>query len=377
MKIPKLDRLPTSHPRYDWSYNRIKQLKGAAAACPDEWENPAILEIAQRDQDGRGTCTGVSGAIYADWNYIKLTGDKPTADDKATLKRDVKEPDGVLHDILYKDSFSGECMYQGGRDVGGITDADGEGGELRYCVKFWRDSGMILEKDWFTAKQPDHVVLSPPNKAAAEAFAKGHKIDGWAVVDNDFDAVCQAIYEKGGVWIGIPVYNSFQSMSGGDGWYPDIFDGVAGGHAQFAYGYSKTGKTSKKGIKVYHTWDGYCNKFGGYSDVYFNHTKNQSDYFVILDSDEVKIGQDTYFSLTVTTRDAVTRLPIPAMIIVNGHALGTSPQKFAVEQGKAYQIVAELVAYKRASKLYHMTAKKRSKLSLTMNLSKKKKGSGI
>lgn len=370
MKLPILDKLPIGHPRNDWNYNKIRALKGAVT-CPDEWENPLIMEIAQRDQDQRGTCTGVSGAIYADYNYMKLTGDKPSSEDKVGLKRDVNT-NGVIHDILYKDSFSGEAMYQGGRKVGNITDADGEGGELRYCVKFWRDSGMILERDWFTAKEPNHVILEPPNKAAALEFAKGHKIEGWAVVENDFDSVCQAIYDKGGVWIGIPVYNSFQNMSGGDGWYPDVFDGVAGGHAQFAYGYSKTGKTKRKGIQVYHTWDGYCNKFGGYSDVYFNHTKNQSDYFVILDSTEVKIGNENYFSLTVTTKDFKTKKPIPATISVDGKVLGKSPQKFAVEFGKHYSITAEMIGYKSASKLYLMQAKKKKNLNLTLSL----KGSG-
>ncbi len=365
---PKLDKLPTSHPRNDWKYSTIRK----AEPIPDEWENPAIKEIAARDQNMRGTCTGVSGAIYADWNYIKLTGDYPTADDKATLKRDVKESDGVIHDILYKDSFSGECMYAGGRKVGGITDEDGEGGELRYCVQFWRDEGMVLEKDWFTAKEPYHVVLEPPNKEAAAEFAKGHKIDGWAIVDNTFDAVCQAIYEKGGVWIGIPVFNSYEQMSGGDGWYPDIFDGIAGGHAQFAYGYSKTGKTKKQGIQVYHTWDGYCNQYGGYSKKYFEKTADQSDYFVVLDSNEVKIGQSTYATLNVMIRDSKTKvILLDADVYVNGNNVGKSPQVFAVEYGKTYNLEGRCSGYRPSKFRYVMTAKKKKSLSKTLNLKKK------
>ena len=365
MPLPKLDKLPSGHPRNDWNYNRIRQLKGLAAACPDEWENPFIKEVVLRDQGDRGTCTGVSGANGADLNYIKLRS-PPTPDDKSSYKKDVKEATGTVHDTLYKTSFSGECMYQGGRDVGNVDYP--EGGELRWNVKFWRDTGMVLEKDWFTAKNPQCVVKEPPNKQAAQEFAKGHKIDGWAVVDNNFDSVCQAIYEKGWCWIGIPVFASYEQMSGGDGWFPDKFNGIVGGHALCAYGYSKTGKTSRQGIKVYHTWDGYCNPYGGYSKEYFDRTVNDSDYFVILDSSEVEIGKQAYWSLTVTAKDYKTHNPIPAKISVDGKLLGPSPQKFAVEQGGKYTITAELSGYKPLKHAYRMTAKKKSSLTLSLLL---------
>lgn len=331
MPLPVLDKAPTGR-SHGWRLSQIK----AEEPFPEEWENTDVIHIAERDQKNRGTCTGKSGAGGADLNYLRIKKDYPTDDDKSTFKKDVIEPSGVVHDVLYKISFSAECNYQWGREAGNIF--YGEGGEIRYCAQAWRDRGMCLEKEWITDKEGNVILKVPPDPVGVALSAAKHTIKGWATVSEDFVSLKRAIYQKRWVWIAIPVYHSYANMRGGNGWFLDIFNGIAGFHALIAYGYTKDK------IKVVHSWGKFCSRLGGFSETYFNKSKGLMEFIVVLDDEEVTIARDIYKSVLIKVRDTWGR-EIGAEIYINGIKTGISPIKIAVEHNRYYSVEARLKGY--------------------------------
>jgi hypothetical protein len=377
--LPKLDPPPTGKPVNDYKYRKIQQVK-AGITKPSSYKNPYYKEVAERDQKDRGTCCGQAGAGYKDILYMTITKSLPGAEDKAKYKKDVTDSLGTLHDILYPESASAECIYQKSREIGGIH--GGEGSETRFVARALKEYGANTEVQWHTAKTPYNVWTVSHQTAdgglspiEAAAFAENHRVDGWAVLGDDYgnvtyDEVCQAIWEKGAVLAGIPVYENYSSMAGGDGRFPNPKGEIVGYHALTFYGYDDNN------IYLLHSWGDWCGVYGSISKEYFENTIQESVYVVILDNSEVVIAHDVlqYVSLTVTAKDSKTKLPIAATLYVDDKKLGYSPQKFAVERGKTYELRGEMVGYKVASKHYRVTAKKKLSLSLTLYLTKK--GSG-
>jgi hypothetical protein len=299
-----------------------------------------------------------------------LTKVTPTDSDKQNYKRDVVDKIGTLHDILYPQSASAEAFYQKSRELGGIT--GGEGSETRYAGMAWVKYGTNTENQWHTAKTPYNVWQVFPRKTedggltpdAAEAFASTHRAEGWAVVGDEygnatFDEICQAIYDKGFIIAGIPVYENYESMNGGDGEFPDPKGSIVGYHALCYYGYDSDH------LYLLHSWGDWCGKYGSVSRHYFESTLQESVYIVILDSQDTIIGKEEYASLTITTKER--GVPIPGDIYVDGVKIGKSPQKIAISKGK-YKIEGRCVGYKPLKETWTMTAKKKKSLSLSLSM---------
>jgi hypothetical protein len=182
------------------------------------------------------------------------------------------------------------------------------------------------------------------SKEGATAWAAAHKAEGWAMVGDSagnatYDEVCQTIYKYKFVLAGIPVYENYSEMEGGDGSFPEPRGAIAGYHALAFYSYSP----DKLGL--IHSWGDYCGRFGSISREYFNATRDESVYLVIIDSSDVAIARDNYKSLTITVKAKDTGLQISADIYVNGVLIGLSPLKIAVESGKSYEIEVKFMGY--------------------------------
>ena len=368
---PILDPKPTGRP-HDWSYRKIMAVK-AKVARPPAWKNPYARETVPRDQQDRGTCVGQSTAYSYDILYMMLNKDIPTEEDKKTYKRDVVDSLGTLCDILYKDSASAECFYQKSREIGHIY--YGEGSETRYAGAAWVRYGMNLETQWHTAKTPYNVWSDFPRETSdggmspdkAATFASKHQAEGWAVVGDEYgtaswDEVCDAIYEKGFVIAGIPVYENYETMAGGDGRFPDPRGSIVGYHALCYYGYDEDN------LYLIHSWGDYCGRFGSVSKNYFIQTVDESVYIVILDSEDALLGREEYASLTITTKDRTTKEPIKGDIYVDGVKIGISPQRIAITTGVTYHIEGRCIGYKPLKETWTMKAKKKKDLSLSLSM---------
>ena len=347
---PILDPPPTGKP-HDWSLRRIQQLKAAPPIThPDSWDNPSVKETCERDQDFRGTCVGQSGAHITDTLYIMLTGDHPTAEDKAHFVKDIVDTLGTTHDVLYPQSVSAESIYQRSRTIGNVHYPSGS--EIRFAARALQAMGYNLESQWHTDKKGTMVWDFAPRKTPdggmsaeeADAFAKLHLADGYAMLgepggNSSWDEVCQAIFEKGHVWAAIPVYENYTQMQGGDGEFPDPRGEIVGYHALMFYGY-----TPDK-IKLLHSWGSWCGRYGSISKNYFNYSLDQSVYMVILDSSDTLIARQSYSSLTITVIDKVTKEGLPADIYVDLTLIGKSPQKIATVPGKSYYVTVSMEGY--------------------------------
>lgn len=369
--MPKLDKKPTGKP-HDWSYRRLAAAKPQMMR-PASWKNPYVEHLPLRDQQERGTCVGQSTAYSYDLLYMMLTKDIPNTEDKSKYKKGVMDELGTLRDILYPQSSSAEGFYQKSREIGNIH--SGEGSETRYAGAAWVKYGTNLETQWHTAKTPINVWTNFPRKTtdggltpdAASAFAVTHRAEGWATVGDEygnstFDEVCQAIYEKGFVIGGIPVYENYGTMHGGDGRFPDPRGSIEGYHALCMYGYDDNN------IYLVHSWGDWCGKYGSISRNYFDLTMRDSVYIVILDSEDIPIAHGNYASLTITTKDRFNKEPIKGSIYINGVLIGVSPQKIAVEHKKKYVIEGRCFGYKPLKQSWTMTAKKKLSLNLSLNL---------
>ena len=351
MTLPILDPIPTTRP-HDYSLRAIRKAQEAKPGAvtlptfPEEWHNPNQKYLAHREQKNGGTCTGQSGAYGARHNYIKLTGDKPTAEEMAQIKRDVRDSLGSLVDILPAKEFSSECLYQMGRAAGNITYPSG--GEIRFVAKAMRDYGVCLESQWHSDKERLKVWMYPPGarktpdggatpEEAAE-FAAGHRISGWAMVGRadgyaTYEEVCAAIYKYGWVMGAIPICTNFREMEGQEvPVYPPYNDDIDGFHAQIVDGYICKGYP-EDALDIEHSWFKFCGQHGKLPREYFNRAIDLCVWLVWLDEEETLIGQETHKPLTITTN-------VPAMITVDGVAIGNSPQKIAREIGKTYMISA-------------------------------------
>jgi hypothetical protein len=378
--LPKLDPKPTGRPINDYKYRKIQQVK-AAGVRPNSYKNEYYKEVAKRDQKDRGTCCGQGGAAYKDILYMTITKSLPGVEDKAKYKKDQVDTLGTLHDILYPESASAECIYQKSREIGGIH--GGEGSETRFVARALKEYGANTEVQWHTAKTPYNVWTVAHQTAdgglspiEATAFAESHRVDGWAVLGDDYgsstyEEVCQAIWEKGAVLAGIPVYENYDTMREGDGTFPDPRGSIVGYHALCFYGYDDNY------LYLLHSWGDWCGIYGKISKYYFENTIQESVYVVILDNSEVVIAHDVikYMSLLITVKDNVTKQQlVNADVYVDGKLIGKSPQKIAVEPNTAYYVEGRCSNYGSSKRKYIVKAKVRTILKYTLNL--KRKGSG-
>lgn len=303
-------------------------------------------------------CVGQSTAYCYDLLYMTLTKDLPTPADMATFKKNVVDSIGTTHDVLYPQSASAECFYQMSRYIGNITYPAGS--ETRFAARAWIGYGMVLENNWHTDKKGTMVWMYPPgarvtsdggiSDSSAATFAALHRAEGWAMVGDQYgnaswDELCDAIAQKTFVLAGIPVYENYGEMQGGDGTFPEPRGSIAGYHALCFYGYDD------EYLYLLHSWGEWCGRFGKISKSYFQNTIQESVYLVVLDSADVKIARGIYQALMIGVRDNTTKLPLSADLTVDGIAIGKSPQTIAVEPGKIYQIGASYPGYVSQKKM--------------------------
>ena len=351
MTLPPLDNVPDTKP-HDWSYSRIMMGKvPEVPVYPSAFKNQYAKLLAPRDQKDRGTCVGQSTAYCYDIQYMTLTKDFPTTQDKEQFKKDVVDSIGTLHDILYPQSSSAECFYQISRKIGNVIYPSGS--EIRFSARAWINYGMVLENNWHTDKSGHCVWMYPPGARVtpdggispenAELFAAQHKAEGYAQVGTPggnctWDEVCSAIATKGWVLGAIPIYTNFASMAGGDGAFPDPGGELDGFHALCFYGYDSDN------LYLIHSWGSWCGMYGSISKRYFNYAIDLIQFFVILDQNEVKIAKDTYKTVLITSN-------VPAWVTVNGTKVGNTPYKLALEPGKTYPVTVGQDGYSSVSRM--------------------------
>ena len=351
---PMLDPAPSGRP-HDWQYSMICEAKPPCVeeTRPAVWKNPFVFQTVARDQYMRGTCVGQATAHCYDLLYIQLTGDFPTADDKACYQQDVIDTLGTSHDVLYPQSASAEAFYQMSRKIGNVTYPSGS--EIRFACKAWIQYGTNVESQWHTDKLgtkvwkenagfPVATTDGGLSQADAAAFAANHRAEGWAMLgdsngNTSWDDVCNAIYNKKFVLGAIPIYENYLSVEGTDGALPDPSGAISGYHALCFYGYDNDR------LYFLHSWGDWCGRYGSISYNYFRSSVYESVYLVVLDSADVKIARDKYASLLVTVKNPEGE-SLPATISVDGVQLGISPQKFAVVKGQTYMIEAVMDGYK-------------------------------
>ena len=347
--LPKLDPIPTTKP-HDYSYREIKvqmaKPKVSTVQRLEEWHNPNQKYLTHRDQKNGGTCTGQAAAYGAGHNYMKLTGDIPTPEQLAQLKRNVIDSLGSLVDILPPHEFSSECAYQMGREVGHIVYPSG--GDIRFVARAMRDYGICLESQWHSDKERLKVWMYPPGPRVtpdggvspeeAAAFASLHRSKGWAMVgtpdgDATWDEICDAIYEKGWVMCAIPIYTNYHEIQGQEiPVYPRPNGEIDGFHAQIVDGYTPTE------LDIEHSWWGFCGQHGKLTKEYYTSARDMCVWLVWLDDEETIIAKEHYHSLTIQVKDAKTYQPVLADVYINNIKVGVAPQKVAIEPGKEYQL---------------------------------------
>ena len=340
--IPILDPKPTSKAQ-DWSYEKIRQLKAGVVTRPPYWKNSLATETCLRDQYNRGTCVGQSMAYAYDILYMMLTGDKPTEDDKKKYIINTVDQVGTVHDELYPKSASAECFYQKSREIGKPPYPSGS--EIKWAVRAWNDYGMNIETNWHTDKMGNKVwnVPRPTNDGGitpeeAAIFAAKHKSIGYAMLDESWDSICQAIFEKGFVLMAIPVYVNFDQMRWKDGTFPDPDKdgnwGVSGYHAICVYGYDDNW------LYLIHSWGNWCSQFGKLSRHYFDIAKQDwLEAWVVLDDAEVRIATGYYVPMTIYSNVMGTELYVDE--VMRGYA----PLTISIEHDKQYTVRAHCQGY--------------------------------
>jgi hypothetical protein len=343
--LPVLDPPPSGKP-HDYSLRRMRApVPVEVVVSPESWTNPYENEVADADQDFRGTCTGQATRYWSDFNYIELTGDKPSPEERSHYQKDVIDPIGTRHDVLFDNSFSAECSYQMGRFVGNITYPSG--GEIRFNARALRDYGICLEEDWHTDKAGTMVWTYPPGARGptaggatpeeAATFSAFHRVKGWAMVgredgDATWDEIRAAINKYKKILCGIPIYENYQAMAGGDGTYPTPRGPIVGYHAQCVYGHTPDY------LKLKHSWGSWCGVNGKLTKEYFDIARDQSVWMVIIDEEESKILHDLYTSISITSN-------VVSIITVDGVVIGPTPQRIALEKGRQYTITATAEGY--------------------------------
>ena len=291
------------------------------AEFPPAYLNKYTNHIVRRFQGNAGTCVGQSTAASRDLEYVMLTGEIPTAADKATVTRNIGKTYGQCwYDILYPTSFSAAWVYYKAREEAHQPDDDGGGAYVWAACKVLKEQGCCLESQWRTPKDGRTDWKTPvpgsdnfTNLTAGE-FAPQHKIDGYSTIDtpNEMKA---ALYKHGYALIGIQVFD-------------DIYDNMnaaeftangqsVGGHALVAVGYDEDY------LYVINSWED-CPQIWKMKWAYY--VANVGESYVILDDVETRIAARNYVKVPITSS-------YPAEITILQEKIGTTPTSALLNGG--------------------------------------------
>jgi len=228
-----------------WQF-KAPPLEGLAP-LPEEYDNPLTVELAPGNQGGgRGICTGANPRFGADLEHMKVTGERPTEEDRAAYRENVQEPNRVIHNTGFKITTSSEGLYEKGREEGHVTAP--MGGYTIAVLKSWVKWGHCFEDQWPTSVDSRCVNVTPPPEHLQDIEQTRilHRLHGFAELPpegNQVELMKRAILERGWVAISEAVYENFYLMEGGDGWYPRPLTDLQkiGAHSEVFTGWNQGG----------------------------------------------------------------------------------------------------------------------------------------
>lgn len=262
---------------YDYNFIR-KNMPQGLEPIPRKYMSPALEYLPDYcDQGQRGTCVGWSMAIGLTMLHIlELIKNGLSRPDPRQVQHGVIEkPEGMscsfTREIYYSIWKSAQFIYYGARKRGNVTHPSGAW--LEDAVPFVKETGTVLEEEIYTSTTDRCVPEFYPwcwkqggSKTIEQAYkaAGAFKIKGFSTTV-DFDTCCRMIYEQGCAWVGVTIYDNYQSK-GCVGVYPEP-NGIAdGGHAQVAVGYD----LDKGEIYFKQTWKRWKG-LGGVTRNYWNY----------------------------------------------------------------------------------------------------------
>lgn len=278
-----------------WKYETLQ--KGVEQR-PKRFLNPYFTQIPHLDQDGRGTCVGMSAAYAAQFLQYKLNNVTPQNLEEP-VERDKQVNIGpcvAIFDIYPDHMPSQQGLYDDSREYGNI-DAP-EGSYVEAVVGCWKDWGYNFEKDRQTSKTNFCVVPYYPLKGTQEETikflkeqAKDHRLDGYARITS-WDGLKDAVWKYGCALVAINIFENY-----GDGNYegnfPDPRGDVIGSHAMCVIGYDD----DLDEVYVIHSWGKAWTKIGGFSRRY--HDMATGSVFALLDSSDVIVADEKYAKVEI------------------------------------------------------------------------------
>ena len=293
-------------------------------------------------QGGRPSCVGFGGSLYKWRLYIEATGDIPTIEEiKAAgkiIEVDIGCTAGKFKYINQPRTFwSMQWLYDRSRKFGGASFPAGS--DTTWCAKVIALEGAVPADACITsitglcAPELWPMVDGSYEKTLAKLAPIAAEHKNKFAASNDFNEVFNAV--KNGRAVFGPVNLPPEYLNPPGGRWRSYGGGSAGGHAVAAMLVDEIERL----IITRGSWDGDGGeKWYSFDERFFD--ENAGPFLIGLTQEEAKIGEALYKSLMITTN-------IPAMITVDGVAIGNSPQKIAREIGKKYTVCAEADGYEK------------------------------
>lgn len=280
-------------------------------------------------QGDRGTCVGHASAIFAQSNYLALTGDYPTDAEIAEAKPDQEEDIGckLVYDKWYHTIFSPQYIYETSRIIGNVTYPSGS-----FCsaaVKALKKWGAVTWERCLTSKS---VFCAPKfyplTQEELEPLAADHKIDGYATVTT-FQSVMDAIDQNHAHCVLMPINVEYDYLNPtSDGlWRVHPGREKAGSHALpwIAVDWDR------RWIGCWNSWGDAVPQITWIDEAYYK--ENAGPGFVSLDKSEVKIAREKYARIILDAN-------VPATFWLDGEDLAGQPATAMVEKDMGYAVGA-------------------------------------
>jgi hypothetical protein len=346
VKFDDIRRDPITHEKVVgfpgiWRYSKIKEAQGVTAVqLPEEYILPWIKDIFHRDQGGQGSCVGEAMSEVMDTVYFKLTGDLPTAADKAKAQYNVTKPIGPYNttvDIAYPQTFSDACCYFKSREVGHVTVPSGS--FIDYAILAALKVGTCRQWQWWLSQSgtaewdfpyPD---IDPETAEKAMDTAKNHMIEGYAQCTSA-ESIKRAIFDH--EWAVISAWEVFENYDQGkqDGHWPLPRGASVGGHAMAVVGWTKAGD-----LIVLQSW-----RKAGWPQLNYIPSGYWGSGFIgaicPLDSKEVKFGRGMLYQKVPVTCNYEANLTVNGKFVSKGVKFSTD-----LEIGKQATIVASATGW--------------------------------
>lgn len=328
-------------PLLSWSYETISFLTGK-----EQVQTTGIFETPFKkyfpplwSQNGRGTCTGFSGAITMQSNYLGLhPEDAPTPEEVAQSAYNKLLNLGscqMVYDTWFKTVFSAQWCYHIGRIEGKVTYPSG--GITKYVMAAMVKYGGVPWDTCLTPKTPTCAPLTYPYSFEdTKARAADHKLKGYATLTT-FDAIMNAIRDSPAHCVNMStnLEMDYKTPSGGDVWKAHVGAEKAGSHALPWVDVD----FDRRMIRCYNSW-------GDFPHTWIDEQfwrENCGPAFLPLDDEEAIIGKKIFVKTNLVSN-------YPAKFIIRdatGEILGEyspSPQTVYLEVGKTYNITAVSLA---------------------------------